>query len=474
MTKIAATVVLAFGLTLGLGARDALAAPQAAFRLEGKPHVDVPFELTMLIEGFEESPVPALPSLQLPDATVTPLGATPNVARSIQIINGRRVDTLDVTWKLRWRVEAHKEGALRVPATTVVQGTQSVTAQAGDVVVDTIPTTDAMKLSLALPDRPVFVGETVPVELVWLFRQQPDEQSFAVPLMTNDAFTVQTAPVTDKSRALPFTAGAKEIPVPYVADTVDVGGQQWHRIKFTFFVAPRRTGRVEVPASSVIASLAVGRRDFFGNAATRPFRAADVVRTLEVKPLPETNRPPNFAGAVGEQYSIAVHTSRSVVQLGEPVELDITIKSSQRLDTLSLGKLDGPGGLPKDKFTVPPEAPTGELSEDGLSKTFKVTAQVTGPATEIPAITFAYFDPKAGAYETISSDPIAVSVKGGSVVGAESVIAATPRKGAANANTDVELALVNAQLALSSAGDVEERPLTGSLLWVLIGLLYAV
>src|SRR4029079_18375944 len=105
-------------------------------------------------------------------------------------------------------------------------------------------------------------------------------------------------------------------------------------------------------------------------------------------------------------------------------------------------------------------APTGELSEDGKSKTFKVTAQVTGAATEIPAIAFAYFDPVKGTYQTIHSDPIAVSVKGGSVVGTGDVVAAKdPKK--SNAPKEAELALVGADLALSHPDDVEDRPFGG-------------
>ena len=52
--------------------------------------------------------------------------------------------------------------------------------------------------------------------------------------------------------------------------------------------------------------LPVGRADFFGNSPTRLFRAVDVPHTLEVKPLPETDRPAGFAGAVGSQFSMAV------------------------------------------------------------------------------------------------------------------------------------------------------------------------
>jgi len=60
--------------------------------------------------------------------------------------------------------------------------------------VDTIPTTDDMRLALQLPDRPVFVGETVPVHLVWLFKTQPEDQTFSVPLLAQDDFVTSVPP----------------------------------------------------------------------------------------------------------------------------------------------------------------------------------------------------------------------------------------------------------------------------------------
>jgi hypothetical protein len=321
---------------------------RAKFGLEpqGQPYVGLPFQIVLSVDGFDESPAPDLPKLVIPDATVTPMGATPNVSRSIQIVNGRRNDTTRVTWTLRWRVEVHKAGQLRVPQTTVTQGTKSATAQAGEVAIETVPTTDTMRIVLDLPSRPVFVGETVPVTLTWLFQAQPQDQTFTVPLLSSDAFTVSAPPVTNPRRALTLSAGAKDLQLPYEIDQTPVNGVDYNRLTVKIFVAPRSIppgGKVEVAPASVVAALPVGRADFFGNAPTRMFRAADVPRTLVVKPLPETDRPPTFAGAVGDQFSIAVKTSRSVVQLGEPVELDVTIKSNQPLDSLSLGKLDVEG-----------------------------------------------------------------------------------------------------------------------------------
>lgn len=459
--------------------------PRAEFRLGDRdtPHVGVPFHLDLLIEGFDETPQPEVPRLEIAGAQVAFVAAQPNVSRGIQIINGRRSDFVKVTWVLRWQIEPHKEGRMRIPSVTVSQGGKKVTTEPAEAEVDTIPTTDTMKLSLALPDRPIFVGETVPVTLTWLFRSQPqDDPRWAIPLMTMDAFTVSGPPAGSSRKTLTFPAGAKELQLPYTVDQVDQGGLAYNRLTATFFLAPRKVGKLDVPASSVVAALATGRADFFGNAPSRLFRAVDVPRTLEVKPLPETDKPRNFAGAVGEQFAIDVQTSRSVVKLGEPVDLAIRVKSNQRLDTLALGRIDGDGGLPRDRFVVPADPPTGELSDDGKTKTFKVTVLVTGPATEVPAIAFSYFDPAKAAYQTIHSEPIALSVAGGSVVGAGDVVAARPTGPAQGSQTARPAAgdavldgtLVDAELALSSPDHAQDRPLGGAALWLLIGLLYAV
>ena len=461
--------------------------PTAEFHLTGggRPHVDIPFELDLVVENFDEAPAPEQPPLTIPDADITPLGATPNVSRSIQIFNGRRRELTQVTWVLRWRVEVHKEGRLLVPETTVVQGAKRATATGGAVDVDRVPVADDMEIQLALPTRPVFVGESIPVTLTWLFKRQPQDQTFAVPLMSSDAFVV-SAPTGDAGRrVITISGGAKDLQLPYTVDKVETPRGTFSRMTTTFFAAPRRAGQVDVEPASVVASLAVGRPDFFGDAATRLFRATDQPRTLQVRTLPESGRPPTFAGAVGGQFSISVRTSRSVVQLGEPVELEIAVRSDQPLDALSLGRLSGEGRLPKDTFTAPAESPTGELSDDGHTKTFKVVAQVVGPATEIPALAFSYFDPAQGAYRTIHSDPIALSVRGGSFVGAADVESAQPVPSGATATPTARSnaggpaftdngALVGADLALSTPDAADDAPLSGALLWTLFGLLHAV
>lgn len=458
------------------GVAHAQDAPVAQWSLgrNTQPYAGVPFQLDLVVEGFDAEPPPVPPKVELPGAKVTPLGVTPNTSTSIQIINGRRIDSVTVTWVMRYRVVIEKPGRATVPSVTVRQGKQQATAQGGAINVEAIPEAPDMKVSLELPARPVYVGELVPVSLQWLFRRQPaQDPTFSAPILGLDALTVTVPPPADPRKAIPITGGQKDLALAYTVDTATVDGVEYNRLTSTFFATPRSVGKIEIPATTVLAPLPVGRPDFFGQAPSRMFRASDVARTLEVRALPETGRPATFAGAVGEQFAIEVRTSRSVVKLGEPVELDIQVKSNQRLETLALGRLDGEGRLPKDKFTVPAEAPTGELSEDGTTKTFKVVAQVTGPATEVPALAFSYFDPAKEAYQTIHSEPIALSVGGSSVVGAGDVVGGAPAKRSAESATE-DVASVNAELALSSTSAVGDRPLSGTLLWLLVGLLYAI
>jgi hypothetical protein len=450
-------------------------AQQAEYQLRGEPHAGVPFHLDAVVEGFDESPAPVQPKLEIKGAKVTPVAVQPNVMQSLQIINGHQTQSTTVTWILRWRIVAPKAGTFSVPSISITQGGKTALVRGANLEVNVIPEAPDMKLELQLPDRPVFVGETVPVKLVWLFQRKPQSKAeFSTPFTSLDTFTITTTP--PKGESLEIDIGAKRVQVPYALDTTTENGQEFNRVTIELLVAPRTIppgGKLEVPPSSIAVGLPYGRPNVFGEYPSRMFRATDIARSIEVKPLPESGKPATFAGAVGEQFSIQVTTSRSVVQLGEPVELDITVKSDQRLDALALGKLDVEGRLPKDKFTVPADPPTGELSDDGRTKTFKVVAQVTGPATEVPAIAFSYFDPRKGTYQTIHSEPIALSVKGGSVVGATDVIAATKAKPQAQQALD-DTEMVAADLVLSSSGDVDNEPLGGGLLWALVALLYAV
>lgn len=470
-------LLVAIALMLAVATTAYADEPEARFSLErgAQPHAGMPFKLLLAVGGFDKSPAPEQPKLAVSGATVTPLGADSRISQSIEFDGNRQHVVSSVTWVFSYRIEAATPGRLSIPTTTVTQGSKHATAAGAALELTAVPTTDDMRLELQLPSRPVFVGETIEAQLVWLFRSQPENWTFTLPMAQLDEFTVSAPPLTDRRKAIEVASATKTLELPYASDETEINGQKWGRVTIKMFVTPRVAGHVAIPAASVSAALAVGQRDFFGQADTQLFRANDTARALDVKPLPETDKPPGFSGAVGTSFSISVGTSRSVVQLGEPLELAITVKAAERLDTLALPKLDGPGLLPADKFSVPAEAPTGDLSDDGKTKTFKVTAQITAPTNEIPALTLAYFDPLKGTYQTIHSEPIALSVAGSAIVNASDVVSSAPKKAQPTAAGDVpDLAMVPVDLALSAPGATAQQPLGGALLWLLVALLYAV
>lgn len=478
---------LALGVAVAAGTLVAAPAPAAAqqaepqgrYQLGGDAYVGAPFVLGIVVDGFAEDPAPAQPPLTIPGLTIVPAGV--DFRGGFQVtINGRRMQQGGGTWVLTYRVTADRAGNYELPAVTVTQGSLSAQIRGARLPVVDLPSTSDMIIALALPGRPVYVGETFPAEIEWLLRKNPQQQQFAVPLLNMDATLAVVAPPPANPREkLELATDKGGLELGYVQDRVTRNGQTYDRLRFPILVTARKAGPIAIPPAQVVASLEVGQgRDAFGFPATRTelFRSTDEARTLDVRPVPETGKPASFAGAVGASFSIAARASRSVVQLGEPVDLEIVVKSDQRLDAVGLPPLDGPGGLPKAKFAVPADPPVGEVSDDGLTKTFRTSIQVTsGDTTEIPALAFSYFDPARATYQTIHTDPIALSVKGGSVVGSAQVVGTRPADGTPPPVDPAApaISLQGVDLALSAPG-AGAGGLPRTLTWMLVGFLYLV
>jgi hypothetical protein len=377
----------------------------------------------------------------------------------VQIVNGRRSEWRRITHTFRYRIEASEAGTYTIPPLTVTQGGKRAATRAAAFTVQSVATTEDMQLHLVLPERPVWIGETFAVKLQWLLRRDVGEHSFVIPLFDLDH--VQVEPGSGHSgRSLAFNAGAVSIKLPYSRTVVTVNGVQYNRLEFLSRVTVNRAGTIDVAPAKVAASLQVGdRRDAFGFRVPeyRLFTAQDKPQRLVVRPLPVEGRPASFENAIGSAFSINVQASRTVVQVGDPIELEVRIRGDGPLAGLSLPRLDGKDGLSADLFAVPEDPPVGVLDAEGRGKTFKVTVRVkSAAATEIPPLAFSYFDPVAGAYRTIRSDPIALSVSGSAVVSAADVEAARPVRMSeasdAGASAPGGLAnLIGADLSLSAA-----------------------
>ena len=391
-------------------------------------HAAMPFVLTLTAKGFDETPAPAPPSLAIVGCETTFLGVSPNVASRIQIINGRRSEWRDVSFVFRWRVLCAAAGRYQVPSLRVEQSATAAASRAASFEVTAVPASTDMIVRVRLPERVLWAGETFDAAVEWLLARDVSDYQFSVPLFNLPDAKARPPSASQASRTVRFAAGASDIELPLHRDEVRENGRRYTRFTFPVRVTLNRPGTWDVEPIQVVARLQTGTvRDAFGFPRPRQelFRAVDKRRQLVVRPLPQAKRPVSFAGAIGSGFAIELQASRTVVAVGDPIELTIHVRGDGPLTGLGLPPLAGPQMLPVEHFTVPDGSPAGVAGEDGSGKRFDVTVRVkSAEVREIPSIAFAYFDPAAGEYRIARSQPIALSVDAAQLVGVDDVVAA--------------------------------------------------
>ncbi len=173
------------------------------------------------------------------------------------------------------------------------------------------------------------------------------------------------------------------------------------------------------------------------------FRRGSTLQTqpiaLDVQPLPPT-APEGFNGAVG-QFTLTGTVDATESKVNEPLTWQVT--------------LSGRGNLNATPDPIWPEMPGWRDFEtestvhtqvrDGEAVGSRVYERLLVPSVEgestIPALAYIYFDPVAGAYQTISTEPVSVSIAAGEAQPATTVGSSLPVGGAkedvAQAATDI-------------------------------------
>lgn len=179
---------------------------------------------------------------------------------------------------------------------------------------------------------------------------------------------------------------------------------------------PQRSGTFKLGNvdMNIPTSIPSNQRDFFGRQVTRTinFVASTTFPSIMVLPLPESNKPSNFNGAVG-QYKMDVDVSRSELTADESLTLKITLSGSGNIKLVE---------IPEPEFPSAFEAYDPKYSENiktdinGMrgKKTFEyLLIPRYGGTYKIPAIEFSYFDTQSKKYKTLRSDNFELTVTGG-------------------------------------------------------------
>ena len=394
-------------------------------------YTDMPFVLSLVLKDFDDDPEPTLEGFQIDGATVNFLGMTPQVSSMVTIFNNKRTEKKEVTYVFNYQVTAHDAHTYQIPPITATQGSKKASTRPATFDVKDVKSTNNMRFELELPDRPVWVGESFDVTLRWYLRQEVQDQRFSIPMFEEmgDVFEIHESERTRSGRALTMQIGPRVISLPYTRETVMIKGVEYTLFKFRVSVTPLKAGDFTIPASKVLANLQVGtERDNWGflRVKSQLFKAQDIERHYTIKELPMALKPEAFSNAIGENYAINVTADRTIVKVGDPVMLKIEITSDQAMDGLMLPDLNIASGLSETFFSIPNEPPVGELiqsSNGKMIKQFMLPVRIKSDRVrEIPPLPFSFFNPQQGKFQTVRSQPIALSVTDVARVGANDVV----------------------------------------------------
>src|SRR5262245_56747575 len=181
-------------------------------------------------------------------------------------------------------------------------------------------------------------------------------------------------------------------------------------------LVPTSTGTLTIPPHTAQVQVRRATRDPFGSFFSLG-RYANLLRKtnplkLEVKPLPEVGRPPEFSGAVGS-YRIKVTADRTTVNAGDAVAVRAVVEGVGSLQAVGPPKLEAP---PDVKVYEPKvvEETAGGPQHLGAKKSWEWVVVPLAPGTlRLASPRFAYFDPGPGAYKELSGDLPEIAVNRG-------------------------------------------------------------
>ena len=186
-------------------------------------------------------------------------------------------------------------------------------------------------------------------------------------------------------------------------------------IKKTVLI-PQKAGELSIDPMEIEISAGVplGRRDLFGNMISNntTFTATTGKRIVNVKSLPQVNRPLDFTGAVGD-YDFKVTSNKTELKANESAQIKVEVTGNGNLKLVGLPKIETPDGLEKYE----PEHKEKIITSLGglrgsVYDQYTVVPQYRGKF-KIPPVSFSYFSLQDKTYKTINSDAIIINAPQG-------------------------------------------------------------
>ena len=409
---------------------------------EESSYVNMPIQIAFTIKNAEDWEPPVMPRVDGLEITRDD-GA--QSFSSFQINGSKITQSSETTYT--FTVTARDAGIYVIPAFNIKVDGKTLSTVPIKLSFEKTINDGLLSVEVTSSSNQIFLGETIELTMNILIREF-ESRNYDVRVDSQTMWQL----ISDSEWG-PFTNSIKEIeasqrPLRGQRRTLlDENGESQSYYLYTLKtdVRPSSVGDYD-PSDIVIRmnypdSLRRGR-GFFANSRIEidQFRPIDAVATgqpILVKPLPEQGRPIDFSGAVG-RYGITTTASPTSVSVGDPITLTMTITNTGDGQT-DMDVVPAPPlhkiKLLEDDFRVPRETLAGVT--DGRRKTFTQTIRARDDEVDsIPPITYSFFDPQTGRYETANSRPIRLDVTGSETINS-SDIAGNSQQGGLVATDDL-------------------------------------
>lgn len=273
-------------------------------------------------------------------------------------------------------------------------------------------------VELVLTKTSAYIGEMIPVEVRVGFNVRVRVEALGAGVSINgQGFTTQK-----------FPDGHQTVET--------INGNTYQVLTFKTAIAAARAGKIDIGPAEITPVVRISQpaarnprvpRDlfdmndpffdnFFNDPMFAPSQRKEITlrsepATLDVKPFPP-NAPPNFSGAVGT-FTMTADAKPKTAGVGDPITVTADISGRGSFDRVNAPAMEDEHGWHK----YPSSSKFKQDDDVGISgtKSFDTALTPNEPKSNIPGLTFSYFDPLKEKYVTLRSDPIPVRVEGGTI-----------------------------------------------------------
>lgn len=353
----------------------------------------------VLVRGSRDG---ARPHVQFPDGLIVEYrGASSQQFTTMRSVNGRQRSITDAYYKHQYLLTVAKEGEIVIPPAMLEQDGKQFTSNPVRLAALFPAKAEDDRVEVRLPDRDVYVGESIKAQVTWWVADQTQELSFESSVFPD---SIRVTPATpDQSSGDPLDLKIFGSRIQGYVDSALYQGQPMNRLRFDLVLTPTQSGSFEFGPIRVVFT----RQDNFTRASR--MYAESEPQQLSVITVPTRGKPSGYQGLIGS-FNVLSDASNTKVNVGDPIEFRVLVSGPDPM--IGLEQTLESQALTSNGFRVSPDGWKEVERTRTSERLFSTTIRATDDSVaEIPAITLPAFNPETGKFEVFASKPIPLEVR---------------------------------------------------------------